>query len=177
MENIPAGEIYLDIETLRLSHEIEGGWKNIKAFGVAVAVTWDERHSFREWYEDDAAGLIEELGRFPRIVTFNGERFDFEVLRGYAPVEALYPHSLDLLADLHRKLGFRVKLDRLAHETLGAAKSGSGLDAVAWWRQGQQQKVAEYCRQDVQLLVDLVKFAREKGHVVVDRKPVPVNWS
>jgi hypothetical protein len=32
-------EIYLDVETQRLSHEVPGGWANIRAFGLAVAVT------------------------------------------------------------------------------------------------------------------------------------------
>src|ERR1017187_4747835 len=36
-----AGEIYLDIETLRLSTEVPGGWSSIEKFGLAVAVTWD----------------------------------------------------------------------------------------------------------------------------------------
>ena len=40
-------EIYLDIETLRLSHEVEGGWANIRQFGVAVAVTWDKDNQFQ----------------------------------------------------------------------------------------------------------------------------------
>jgi hypothetical protein len=40
-------EVYLDIETLRLSHEVEGGWANIRQFGVAVAVTWDKDNAFR----------------------------------------------------------------------------------------------------------------------------------
>jgi len=34
-------DIFFDIETLRLSHEVEGGWSNIARFGLAVAVTWD----------------------------------------------------------------------------------------------------------------------------------------
>ena len=47
-------EIYLDAETQRLSDEVSGGWENIRAFGLAVAVTWDARNEFREWYEADA---------------------------------------------------------------------------------------------------------------------------
>ena len=43
-------EIYLDIETLRLSHEVDGGWSNIRGFGMAVAVTWDKENGFRRWF-------------------------------------------------------------------------------------------------------------------------------
>src|SRR5580698_6997543 len=137
----PTREIFFDIETLRLSHEVEGGWSSIARFGLAVAVTWDEQYLFRRWFEQDAKGLIAELERFDRIVSFNGDRFDFEVLRGYHPVDKLLPKSFDLLADLQRRLGFRIKLDDLARDTLGYQKTGNGLEIVQWWREGRKEEV------------------------------------
>lgn len=169
-------DIFFDIETLRLSHEVEGGWSNIARFGLAVAVTWDAGNCFRRWFEPDVKALIYELGRFARIVSFNGDRFDFEVLRGYHPVGNLVPKSFDLLADLHRRLGFRIKLDDLARETLGHQKSGNGLEIVQWWREGRKEEVCKYCENDVQLLVDLVEFARRKKYVVVNKRQLPVDW-
>jgi DEAD/DEAH box helicase domain-containing protein len=170
-------EIFFDIETLRLSHEVEGGWSNIARFGLAVAVTWDAQNRFRRWFEPDVKALISELGRFARIVSFNGDRFDLEVLRGYHPVGNLIPKSFDLLADLHKKLGFRIKLDDLARETLGYQKTGNGLEIVQWWREGRKEEVCKYCENDVQLLVDLVEFARRKKYVVVNKRQLPVDWN
>ncbi len=169
-------EIYLDVETLRLSNEVPGGWSSIRDFGLAVAVTWNESHGHRRWFEEDALALVAELEKFPRIITFNGDRFDLEVLRGYAPQHKLHTRSFDLLTDLRRKLGFRIKLDQLAADTLGHKKTGGGLQAVAWWRAGEKEKVCKYCKDDVQLLVDLVRFARERGHVIVDGSPLNVGW-
>jgi DEAD/DEAH box helicase domain-containing protein len=172
----PRTEIYLDVETLRLSHEVPGGWSNIRQFGLALAVTWDAQRRFRHWFEEEAGQLVSELGRFSRVITFNGDRFDFEVLRAYASVEQLQTKSFDLLADLKRRLGHRVKLDNLASQTLGSTKSGSGLDAVAWWRAGDKDKVVEYCEKDVQLLIDLVAFARKNGYIVIGSQRVSVDW-
>ena len=169
-------EIFFDIETLRLSHEVEGGWSNIAKFGLAVAVTWDDKNYFRRWFEEDVQALIFEMGRFERIISFNGDRFDFEVLRGYHPVSKLVPKSFDLLVDLHRKLGHRIKLDDLARETLGQQKTGDGLEVVQWWREGRKEKVCKYCENDVQLLVDLVEFARRKKYVVVNKRQLQVDW-
>jgi len=169
-------EIFFDIETLRLSHEVEGGWSNIAGFGLAVAVTWDAQNRFRRWFEPDVKPLISELSRFARIVSFNGDRFDFEVLRGYHPVSKLVPKSFDLLVDLHRKLGHRIKLDDLARETLGHQKTGNGLEIVQWWREGRKEEVCKYCENDVQLLVDLVEFARRKKYVVVNKRQLSVDW-
>jgi len=169
-------EIYFDIETLRLSHEVEGGWASIRQFGLAVAVTWDKEQKFRHWFEGDATRLVAELDAFTRIVSFNGNRFDFEVLSAYAPVKHLAGRSFDVHEVLHKQLGHRLKLDQLAQETLGNAKLGTGIDAVRWWREGKKDKVIEYCEMDVALLRDVVEFARAKGHVVVGGRQVRVNW-
>jgi len=169
-------EIYLDIETLRLSHEVEGGWGNIRAFGVAVAVTWDKENHFRRWFECDSGTLVTELETFTRIITFNGNRFDLEVLRAYAPVDELRLRSFDVHEELYKLLGHRVKLDQLARDTLGAAKTGDGLQAVGWWRAGQKDRVAAYCEQDVAILRDLVEHGRAKGFVVLASRQVAVKW-
>ena len=163
-------EIYLDTETQHLADEVPGGWDNIRAFGLSVAVTWDASNEFREWYEPDAGRLIGELRAFDRIVTFNGLRFDLEVLAAYGDVSELRGKSLDLLQDLKRRLGFRVKLESLAQATLGKGKTGSGLDAVQWWRSGDpalRQRVVEYCRQDVEILREIVTHGRREGFVKI----------
>jgi DEAD/DEAH box helicase domain-containing protein len=80
-------------------------------------------------------------------------------------------------------LGFRVSLQSLAQTTLGKAKTGSGLDAVAWWRSGDpalRQRVVDYCRMDVEILRDIVAYARREGFVRVSSQgkdvPVYVAW-
>ena len=163
-------EIYLDVETQRLADEVQGGWDNIRAFGLSVAVTWDAAHDFREWYEDGAVRLIGELSAFERIVTFNGDRFDLEVLSAYDDVAALRQKSVDVLRDLKRRLGFRVSLQSVAQSTLGRQKTGSGVDAVTWWRSGDpilRRRVADYCRMDVEILRELVVYGRREGFVKV----------
>lgn len=163
-------EIYLDTESQRGPEEVRGGWDNIPAFGLAVAVTWDPAFGFREWFEPDAVPLLQELSRFPRLVTFNGNRFDLPLLSAYGPTLALLPKSFDVLADLRRRLGFRVSLEDLARATLGRGKGGSGEQALRWWRSGDpalRRKVVEYCRQDVEVLRDCVGYGREHGFVFI----------
>lgn len=172
----PTREIFFDIETLRLSHEVEGGWSSIARFGLAVAVTWDARNAYRRWFEPNAGALIRELSEFDRIVSFNGDRFDFEVLSAYQPVNHLSQKSFDLLVDLHRRLGHRVKLDDLARDTLGYRKTGEGVEVVQWWREGRKEEVCKYCENDVKLLVDLVEFARKNKYVVIKSRKLSVDW-
>ncbi len=51
---------------------------------------------------------------------------------------------------VQKVLGRRIKLDTLAEATLGKKKSGNGLEAVAWWRNGEVEKVMKYCLDDVE---------------------------
>ena len=176
-------EIYMDVETQRVADEVQGGWDNIRAFGLSVAVTWDAASEFRDWYEADAGRLIGELRAFDRIVTFNGLRFDLEVLSAYGDVHELRGKSLDLLQDLKRRLGFRVSLQNLAQATLGKGKTASGLDAVKWWRSGDpalRQRVVDYCRMDVEILREVVAHGRREGFVKISSQgrdlPVYVAW-
>ena len=159
-----------------MSHEVQGGWSNIPGFGVAVAVTWDKENNFRRWFEPDAKNLVAELETFTHVVTFNGNRFDLEVLRAYAPIDGLRRRSFDVHEELHRLLGHRVKLDQLAKDTLGTTKSGDGIEAVGWWRAGERDRVAAYCEQDVAILRDVVLHGRAKGYVIVKSRQVSVEW-
>jgi hypothetical protein len=52
---------------------VDGGWANIRAFGLAVAITWDKQKAFRRCYEADALALITELEQFAQVITYNGK--------------------------------------------------------------------------------------------------------
>ncbi len=160
-------DIYLDVETRKLQSEVAGGWDNIAAFGLALAVTWDDSAGFRTWMERDAASLVAELTRFSRVVGFNLVRFDYTVLSAYVPAVhgLLQSKTTDMLIDLSRRLGFRPSLDSIAQATLGRGKSGDGTDAVRWFRAGEIDKVAAYCQLDVALTRDVHLCGRRNGHV------------
>ena len=51
MNNIK--EVFFDLETQMWSSEVEGGFSNIPAFGMSLAVTWDDDNDFRVWLEKD----------------------------------------------------------------------------------------------------------------------------
>ena len=173
-------EVYYDVET-QLSADEVGGWNNIRQMRVSIAVTWSEADLFRLWEEESVPKLIEYLGKFGKIVSFNGDRFDSQVLSFYGNVESLASHSFDVLVDLTRRLGHRVSLDSVAQATLGVGKSADGIIALKWWKEKQIEFIAEYCRKDVQVLKDVVEFGRTQGHVkYTDRsggiRSINVEW-
>ena len=175
-------EIFFDVETQRLQHEVPGGWDNIPGFGLAVAVTWDPVAGFRTWLEDQTPDLVAELACFPRVVGYNVLRFDYAVLSAYQPDihTLLQGRTVDMLVDLSRRLGFRPPLHSVAQATLGRSKTGDGTDAVRWFRAGEMAKVVAYCQDDVTLTRDIFYHGQRHGHVLyLDRgRPtkVMVRW-
>ena len=67
--------------------------------------------------------------------------------------------SIDLLESVRQSLGRRIRLDWIAEGTLGVKKSGDGLQSVAWWKQGEVEKVKQYCIDDVRITKDIFDYA------------------
>lgn len=176
-------EIFFDLETQKWSDEVEGGWDNIRDFGLSVAVTyWNDSNNFQRWLENDATQLVREMEQADKIVGFNIIRFDYEVLSAYVPNvhELLDDKSFDILVDLKTRLGFRPSLENICSATLGKGKSGSGRDALEWFRQGQIEKVVTYCQKDVELTREIYRYGQTHGliHYLDMGQPdeVAVDW-
>lgn len=173
--------VYFDLETQKLFEEV-GGRDTAKLL-LACAVTFSTRRDdFAVYWEKDAAALLDELKSADRVIGYNIRDFDYEVLRPYAPdfnFAAL--RTLDMLQDIRRSLHFGLPLDSLARASLGAAKSADGLQSVEWFRRGELEKVAEYCKADVDITRRLYEFGRENGYVFYYSKlgsklKLGVNW-
>jgi len=162
----PGGTVVFDLETLRSAADV-GGWGNAHRMGVAVGVAWHlERGRVAVFGEDGVGGLVATLAAADLVVGFNVKRFDYRVLAGYTGVDhAAELPTLDLLEEVHRRIGFRVGLGHLALETLGQGKSADGLQSLAWVRQGRLDLVEAYCRRDVEVLRDLYLHGRREGFV------------
>jgi DEAD/DEAH box helicase domain-containing protein len=87
-------------------------------------------------------------------------------LRGYRALDYAALPTLDLLEEIHATLGFRLSLNHLAQETLGAPKAADGLQSLAWWKAGERDKVIEYCKADVDLTRRLFEFGRDHGYLL-----------
>jgi len=180
---LPQGFRYavLDLETRRSAQEV-GGWHRADLMGVSCVVVYDSgTGDFHDYEQDDVPRLVGELVEFDLVVGFNILRFDYAVLGGLSRFDFASLPTLDILGSIHQTLGYRLSLDHLARETLGAAKSASGTQALTWWKEGRVDDIIAYCRQDVAVTRDLFLFGLRHGHLIFRNKAekavrVPVNW-
>ena len=174
--------VFFDLETQNLLSDV-GGRAGIEKLRLSCGVTFSTaRNDFSVYWEKDAEQLISELKTADRVIGFNLIGFDYPVLRPYAPnVNFASLRTLDLLQDIHQTLGFRLSLDSIAEASLGTSKSANGLKAVEWFRAGELDKVAEYCKVDVDVTRKVYEFGRDNGFVHYRSKlgsklKVAVNW-
>jgi DEAD/DEAH box helicase domain-containing protein len=179
----PAGNVLvLDLETQRSAEDV-GGWGFVSKMGLALAVVYDvARNSYRTYYEADVERLLLDLAFADRVVGFNIDRFDLAVLSGYTDRDLGRIRTLDLLAEIHRIVGFRVSLNHLSEVNLGEAKAGDGLQSLQWWKEGRIDLIERYCRSDVDVTRRLWDLGRSQKFLLHRDKAgrrlrIPAVWS
>lgn len=173
--------VYFDVESQKLFDEVGG--RDASRLLLACGVTWSTaRNDFAVYWEKDASALVTELKSADRVVGFNIIGFDYEVLKPYARNENFRAfRTTDMLVDIYRTLGFRLRLDSIARATLGTTKTADGIQSVSWFRNGELDKVAEYCKSDVDITRRVYEFGRDNGFVhyysrLGSKLKVAVNW-
>ena len=140
----------------------------------AVLRGWNrQRYSkdrFLSFGEDDIDDLLSHLEKADLVVGFNVKKFDYSVLSAYTNKDLKNLTTFDILEDVHRRLGFRLGLGHLATETLNQGKSADGLQALEWFKQGEMEKLTDYCRQDVAVTRDLFLYGLDNGHLIYRTK-------
>lgn len=174
--------VFFDLETQNLFEDV-GGRDHVDQLKVACAVTYSTmKNDFTIYWEKDVPALLAELKAATKVVGFNVLHFDYRVLQPYATQLRLASiPTIDMLVDIQKVLGFRVSLDNVAGASLGSAKSADGIQSVEWFRNGELDKVADYCKADVDITRRVFDFGREHGFVYYKSKlgsklKAVVNW-
>lgn len=175
--------IVLDVETKKSFEEV-GGFENREQLGVSYLGVYSyAQDKFFGFFEDDLK-TFEDIVRVtnPTIVGFNTIHFDNPVIQPYMKdVKLADCEQVDILRLLEDELGHRVKLDTVAQATLFANKSGDGLDAIRWYREGDFESLAKYCIDDVRITRDVYEFGLRHGVVYYtsggDKLPVKASWA
>lgn len=180
-------DIVFDIETKRSFQEV-GGQDHVEKLGISILGAYFYGESkyltFEEHELPEFEKIIRELAhkKHGRVIGFNIDHFDLPVLQPYISWNLKELPSLDLMRDVELGAGFRVSLDNLAQNTLSAQKSGSGMQALQWFKEGKIEEIKKYCLKDVELTKNLYEYGAKEGRVyffekyAMNKVSVSVNW-
>ena len=130
---------------------------------IVVAIHDSLTDTYTSYSKEELPQLWPILEHADFLIGFNSDSFDIPLLNRYYPGDLTHMHSLDLLVEVQKVLGRRIRLQSLAEATLGRGKSGDGLKAGEWWREGKKDLVREYCIEDVRLTRELYDYAIKNG--------------
>jgi len=172
--------LVLDIETQKEFAEI-GGRGKLHLLGVSVVGTyWSGDDTYYAYREEEFPALEEKIVKSDLVIGFNNKFFDFPVLQPHIKAPLTAVPTLDIMEELSLALGYRVSLNSVAKGTLNAGKSGHGLQAIQFFREGRWDELISYCLQDVKLTKEVYEYGRAQGHVKFfagwESYEVPVRW-
>jgi DEAD/DEAH box helicase domain-containing protein len=154
--------VVFDIET---TGSFDGPF-NPLALELTICCTYDsETKQYESFLKEDLPTLWKKLEHTDLLIGYNSDHFDIPVLNKYYPGDLSRIQSLDLLKEVQNVLGRRIKLDMIAEGTLNSKKSGSGIQAIQWWKEGNIEKLREYCIKDVEITKKIFDYALEKSAI------------
>lgn len=157
-------EVVLDIETANSFADV--GKYDASLLKVSLVGLYDyATDAYTSYLEPDLPKLWRVLEGADRIIGYNLFGFDYQVLNTYYAGDLAKFPTLDILVEIEKKLGFRIKLDDVAHGSLGTGKSGNGLQAIEFFRRGEIDKLREYCLQDVKVTKEVYEFGLSNRNV------------
>lgn len=173
-------KIVFDIETRNIFSEV--GSSDPAALDIAIVGIHDsETDTYSTYAQEELNNLWPILERADMLIGFYSEHFDLPLLNKYYSGDLSKIKHLDILKEIRKSYGRGMKLDQLAEGTLGKKKSGHGLEAVKWWREGKIDEVRKYCTEDVRITKELYNYAMSNQKLLFkegrDLKEIPLDTS
>ncbi len=161
-------QLILDVETKKTFDEVGGYFPDrleISFVGVCVRDGMTGQGEMRSFFEHDLPQLFPLLEEADVVIGFNVDGFDMQTFVPYYTGDITKIPTLDLMLRIKDSVGHRIGLDAVAKETLGIGKTGDGLDAIKYFKNGQLDELKKYCLQDVAVTRDIYDFGLKKGAV------------
>jgi DEAD/DEAH box helicase domain-containing protein len=156
-------KVVFDIETSNVFADV--GSNDASMLDISVVGLYEYASDRYTTYEQHELKLLWPiLESADLLIGFNSEHFDLPLLNKYYSGDLSKIRHVDILKEIKQSYGRRMKLDQIAEGTLGVNKSGHGLQAIVWWKNGEKEKVKKYCLDDVKITKDVFDFAvKNKG--------------
>ncbi len=158
--------LVFDIETKNTFFEV--GENDPAKLDISVVGIYDfATDTLRAFQEHEFKDMWQYFEKADSLIGYNSDHFDIPLLNKYYPGDITKIKSIDLMKTIQGSLGRRIRLQDVASATLGVSKSGQGLDAITWWKEGKIDKIIEYCLKDVAITRDLYNFMKENKKITI----------
>ncbi len=152
-------KIVLDLETQKSFQDVGGRGKNC-LLKVSVCGIYDySTDRYQIFEEHELPKLSPILQTADQIIGYNIKEFDFEVLKPYLNFDIHQTPYLDILEEIEKVLQHRIRLELVSQGTLGAGKSGTGLEAILYFNNGRMDLLKKYCLDDVKITKQVYDYA------------------
>jgi DEAD/DEAH box helicase domain-containing protein len=152
--------VAFDLETQNTFEDI--GAYDSSLLSISVASVYDSgTDTYTTVTHDELEKLWPIIEHADALVGYNSNHFDIPLLNKYYPGDITKIKSIDLLEAIRLSLGRRLRMDSVAEATLNTKKSGHGLQAITWWKEGAIDNIKKYCEKDVEITKRLFEYARD----------------
>lgn len=165
-------KIVFDIETKNTFNDVNGDIEKLKVSVVGVySYKKDEYICFDENQMDELGEMLKEA---KPLIGFNSKAFDVPVLEKYFNYKLSAVPHYDIHEELENRLGHRIGLGVLGKANLGMEKSEStGLKAIKLYRDGEMERLKNYCLQDVKITKEIFDKIEKEGQLWIPEKGIP----
>jgi DEAD/DEAH box helicase domain-containing protein len=169
--------VVLDLETKKIFREEPDTQK----LGITVVAIYDYKDNTQRIFTEKELGqLFPILESASYIIGYNVRHFDVQVLQGYYPGSVENFPTFDIMDDVRDKIGRRLSLNELISTTLGLKKTGHGLQAIEFYKEGRWDELKKYCMDDTMLTKALFEYGIKNREVFylneVGKISIKVDW-
>ena len=164
-------KIVFDIETQNFFPDV--GKRDPVLLDISLLAIHDSKdNSYKSFLHTELGDLWPILEKADLLIGYNSEHFDIPLLNKYYPGDLTQIKHVDLMKEIKKSLGRRIGLDAVAKATLGIGKSGHASQGLVWWKNGEIEKLRDYCIQDVKITKELYEYALTHGHIKYEDRGV-----
>jgi len=169
--------VVLDLETKHTFREFD----DPKKLGITVVGIYNyHTQSNQVFLEKELNKLFPVLESASYIIGFNVRSFDLAVLQGYYPGKVGQFAIFDILDNIRDKIGRRLALNDILFATLGKKKTGHGLMAIDFFKEGKIDQLKQYCLDDVMLTKEIFEYGVKNGEInyldQAGKATIKVDW-
>lgn len=151
--------ITFDIETYNPDEDIKTAGRgridvnNFRVSCIGAYFSWLDEYLI--FWEDQAPEFCEIMKKADFVVGYNHIWFDLPVLQKYASFNLKELKTYDLMVEVEKKIGYKLRLNDLAIKNLDIKKTDSFEHFRTYHLEGKWYELSYYCAYDVKITEEL----------------------